>query len=149
MIYPVSLDHLVFRVADVKLSEPFYTTLLGAPVSLAEGFALYEVGATLSSSPPSPNPNPRPSTRTRSASITSPSPSPRSPSSKPSPPNSTPPTSNTAASQSTLTARRSTSGSTTPTDSESSSTCVPNKVESVLPKPAESPESNTHSPGIL
>ena len=47
MIYPVSLDHLVFRVADVKLSEPFYTTLLGAPVSLAEGFALYEVGATL------------------------------------------------------------------------------------------------------
>ncbi len=46
IIYPAALDHLVFRVADMSKTEPFYTALLGPPATLAEGFALYTVGST-------------------------------------------------------------------------------------------------------
>ena len=45
MIYPASVDHLVFRVADIERTESFYTTLLGQPLK-GEDYIMYVAGDT-------------------------------------------------------------------------------------------------------
>ena len=44
MIYPRFVDHAVFRVADLRKTEGFYTILLGEPSHRAEDSLMYEVG---------------------------------------------------------------------------------------------------------
>ena len=46
MIYPKFVDHLVFRVADLSLTERFYTALLGQPLHRIEDSIMYQVGYT-------------------------------------------------------------------------------------------------------
>jgi glyoxylase I family protein len=45
-IKPKFVDHVVFRVADVKRTERFYTALLGEPSQRVEGSVMYIVGDT-------------------------------------------------------------------------------------------------------
>ena len=46
MIYPGSIDHLVFRVSELDKAELFYTALLGQPSHRAEDSLMYRVGET-------------------------------------------------------------------------------------------------------
>lgn len=46
MIYPQFVDHLVFRVADLSMTERFYTVLLGQPPHRTEDSIMYQVGDT-------------------------------------------------------------------------------------------------------
>ena len=46
MIYPQFVDHLVFRVADLSVTERFYTVLLGLPPHRTEDSIMYQVGDT-------------------------------------------------------------------------------------------------------
>lgn len=46
MIYPQFVDHLVFRVADLKKTERFYSPLLGAPLQRTEASIMYQAGST-------------------------------------------------------------------------------------------------------
>jgi glyoxylase I family protein len=46
MIYPQFVDHLVFRVADLSMTERFYTVLLGQPPHRTEDSIMYQVGCT-------------------------------------------------------------------------------------------------------
>ncbi|HET9401722.1 MAG TPA: VOC family protein [Candidatus Acidoferrales bacterium] len=47
MIYPRFVDHLVFRVADLTVTERFYTALLGPPPHRTEDSIMYQAGDTL------------------------------------------------------------------------------------------------------
>lgn len=44
MVYPRFIDHLVFRVADLSRTEPFYTVLLGQPLHRTDDSVMYVVG---------------------------------------------------------------------------------------------------------
>ncbi len=44
MIYPQSLDHLVFRVGNLSNTERFYTTLLGQPTHRTNDSIMYRIG---------------------------------------------------------------------------------------------------------
>jgi glyoxylase I family protein len=46
VLYPKSIDHLVFRVPDLVKVEAFYSALLGPPLQATETSAMYCVGAT-------------------------------------------------------------------------------------------------------
>jgi glyoxylase I family protein len=46
VLYPKSIDHLVFRVPDLAKVEAFYSALLGAPIEANETSVMYRVGAT-------------------------------------------------------------------------------------------------------
>jgi glyoxylase I family protein len=46
MIYPESIDHLVFRVGDLNSTERFYTALLGKPTHRTSDSIMYQVGDT-------------------------------------------------------------------------------------------------------
>lgn len=46
MIYPQFVDHLVFRVADLSMTERFYTVLLGQPPHQTGDSIMYQVGDT-------------------------------------------------------------------------------------------------------
>lgn len=47
MLSPAFVDHLVFRVADLRASEPFYTALLGEPPYRTGESIMYQAGDTL------------------------------------------------------------------------------------------------------
>jgi glyoxylase I family protein len=46
MIYPQSVDHLVFRVSDLNNTERFYTALLGKPTHRTDDSIMYQMGDT-------------------------------------------------------------------------------------------------------
>lgn len=46
MIYPQFVDHLVYRVANLRATERFYTALLGPPFHRTDDSVMYQVGCT-------------------------------------------------------------------------------------------------------
>jgi catechol-2,3-dioxygenase len=46
MLTPKSIDHLVFRIADLAATERFYTVILGDPTHQTEDSLLYMTGET-------------------------------------------------------------------------------------------------------
>jgi glyoxylase I family protein len=46
LIYPQFVDHLVFLVSDVGITERFYSALLGLPSHKSEGSIMYMAGDT-------------------------------------------------------------------------------------------------------
>lgn len=46
MLTPKSIDHLVFRIADLAATERFYTAILGDPTHQTEDSLLYMTGET-------------------------------------------------------------------------------------------------------
>ena len=50
MLIPQSIDHLVFRIANLATTEHFYTELLGQPTHRTKDSRMYMVGNTAASS---------------------------------------------------------------------------------------------------
>jgi glyoxylase I family protein len=46
MKYPIFVDHIVLRVAELNRTERFYSALLGEPLQRAEGSVMYRAGET-------------------------------------------------------------------------------------------------------
>jgi glyoxylase I family protein len=46
MFYPQFVDHVVFRVRELNLTERFYAAFLGEPPHRTEDSVMYQVGAT-------------------------------------------------------------------------------------------------------
>ena len=46
MVHPGFVDHLVFRIADIEVTECFYTAFLGQPSHRTEDSIMYQAGDT-------------------------------------------------------------------------------------------------------
>jgi catechol-2,3-dioxygenase len=57
MLPNLYIDHLVFRVEDLKPTEKFYRALFGDPISQGKDFLVYQIGETTLFFTPSAKPS--------------------------------------------------------------------------------------------